>query len=444
MKLNAKLAVLLIIVQFIGISRIHLILAEEITSDELQNHRSDLESQLAELELQIAEQQTQIKKYGDQKKTLQGEINSLNSQVKKLNLEIKTVDLQITKVNQNITETQKNINGTEQGIDEHKIAISHALRIIQESDHQSIVEIFLANTELSDFVSSVNNLSLVQNNLRASLEKITKLRENLIRSKQVLAIEKEDAESLKNVRQSQKQEVTQVQGQKENILKVTKGKESEYQKLLKKTQETAADIRVRIFQLLGGGELTFEKAYEYAHLAEKATGVHASYTLAILQRESLLGKNTGRCVYNQKMSGGTTAMNPKEIPTFLDILNRLGIDPESTVAKISCPNQDGTYGGAMGPAQFIPSTWKIYESKISAITGSNPPNPWNNSDAFVATALYLKNFGADGGSAAQAKKAAAIYYCGSNWQRTSCSYYANKVIETAQKFQADINVLENS
>jgi len=134
-------------------------------------------------------------------------------------------------------------------------------------------------------------------------------------------------------------------------------------------------------------------------------------------------------------------MNPKDFPTFLGILEGIGVDPHSTVAKISCPNADGTYGGAMGPAQFIPSTWKMFSSQIAAVTGNNPPNPWNNSDAFAATALYLKSYGANAQTAATEKKAAAIYYCGGRWQRAACQTYAARAYDAARGFQEDINTL---
>ena len=220
----------------------------------------------------------------------------------------------------------------------------------------------------------------------------------------------------------------------------------------------------RVFRLLGGGELSFETAYEFARVAEGATGVRAALTLAILDRESLLGKNVGRCTYE-------TAMHPtRDMPVFLAILKMLGVEPSSEVAKVSCANQHGSYGGAMGPAQFIPSTWAIYggyvkggagwtyestKDLIGAVTGSTPSNPWNNSDAFSATALYIKDlynsqscvqYGNDYDhllpkQTLQERCAAAKYYAGSSWW-TYRFWYGDEVVKHADEFEKDIAILK--
>ncbi len=420
---------------------------EDITAQE----RSELEQQLAELEQEIDKHQQTIEEYKKQGSTLKTEINVLNSRISKLNLQVRALNLSISKLNQNINETQRQINQTENAIDSHRDALAESLRTLYDTDRRGLAQILLANETLSDFFGSINDLALVQDNLRIALTEITRLRQDLLTQKEELALEKSDTENLRLIQNQQRQSVQSTQDDKEYLLQVTRGRESEYQKLLAKTQATAAQIRTRIFELLGGGELTFEKAYEYARLAESATGVRAALILAILHRESLLGKNVGRCSYE-------TAMHPtRDIPYFLDLLGRLDIDPTSKFAKVSCANQHGSYGGAMGPAQFIPSTWKIYESKIAAVTGNNPPSPWNNSDAFTATAVYIEDLLDSSSCRSYASEnqhlvayqtllercAAAKYYAGGNWYRYRF-WYGDPVVTKANEFEGDIRVLQGT
>ncbi|MFH0806490.1 MAG: lytic murein transglycosylase [Candidatus Brennerbacteria bacterium] len=416
-----------------------------------EEERRALEAQLAALEKQIEDNQDTINQYQKQGKSLKNEIGTLNAKIAKLNLQIKAVNVTLTKLSDEIAQTQQHIGQTETNIETHKDAISRALREIYESDSQGIVEIMLATNRLSDFFGYINNVTQVQENLRVALAEIVQLRQDLLAQKEELSTQKDDAENLRAIQQSQKAGVQSTQTQKTQLLNVTKGKESEYQKILAKTKESAAQIRSRIFELLGGGELTFEKAYDYAKLAEGATGVRAALILAVLNRESLLGKNVGRCSY-------TTAMHPtRDMPYFLDLLKRLGIDPSSEFAKVSCANQHGSYGGAMGPAQFIPSTWKLYESKITAVTGNNPPSPWNNADAFAATAVYMKDLLASGSCKdyANANKnaapyqtllercAAAKYYSGSKWY-TYRFWYGEPVVVKANEYEGDIKLLKGA
>lgn len=411
--------------------------------------RQTLEAELAKLEREIEAHQDTIQQYQSQGKSLKGEIGTLNTKIDKLNLQIKSINLNLSKLNEDINQTQRNINQTENKIGDHKDALSRSIQNLYESDQTGLMTVVFTYRHLSDFFGYLNNVTLIQDNVRVSLSEITRLRQELLESKQELSLKKEDTENLRAVQESQKRGVQTTQSEKNQLLKVTQGKESEYQKLLSKTKESAAQIRTRIFELLGGGELSFEKAYEYAKLAEGATGVRAALILSILHRESLLGKNVGRCSY-------TTAMHPtRDKPYFLDLLKRLNIDPSSDFAKVSCANQHGSYGGAMGPAQFIPSTWKLYESDITKITGNNPPSPWNNADAFSATAAYMKDLldSASCKSYANENKnvvpyqtllercAAAKYYSGSRWY-TYRFWYGDPVVTQANDFEADIAVLK--
>ena len=399
--------------------------------------RQQLESQLANLEKQISDYQNTIAQYQKQGQTLTTEIKTLETRIAQINLQIKAVNLNLSKLNQQMNDTQTKIVSVEADIGTNKGALSEVLQNLYENEGQNLMEIFLANPHLSDFFGNLNNLMLVQDNLKLTLDKVTQLKNDLLDQKEQLGLEKSDAEALKAYQASQKLTIQQTQSEKNKILVETKGKESVYQQLVTETKKTAAEIRKQIFNLIGGGELDFGKAYELAKFAEQATGVRAAFILAILDRESALGLNVGQCSYK-------TAMNPtRDIPTFLNIIQELNLESNlaAGLLKVSCPNADGAYGGAMGPAQFIPSTWALYENGITKITGNNPPNPWNNNDAFVATALYLK----DAGAANNEKTAAAKYYCGARWNRYVClSVYGAKVVEQAKAFQNDIDVLNSS
>ena len=235
------------------------------------------------------------------------------------------------------------------------------------------------------------------------------------------------------------------------MLVQTKGKEAEYQKQLADKQKQAAQIRSRIFELVGVPNApTFGEALEIAKGASAQTGVRPALLLAVLTQESNLGKNVGQCYLTNTQTGagvsvkGTAFRNvmkpTRDVQPFLQITKAAGRDPFKTA--VSCPIPSvGGYGGAMGPAQFIPSTWIGYKPKLDALLG-RAGDPWNISDAFLASALYL----ADGGAAKQTYDAewCAVQAYFSGRCTTKYRFYGDSVMSLAAKYQRDINTLEGS
>ena len=396
-----------------------------------EDERKALENQLHDLEGQIDQYEKQITAYQKQGGSLKSEITSLNSKIAKLNLQIKAIDLTMTQLDEKILDTKAKINDTESSIVTNRSALAGLLKDLYEKDRIGLFELLLANPRISDFFGDVNNISVLQTNIRATINQIKNLQDTLVEQKEQYAIARSDASTARSYQAAQKIETDTVKKTKNTLLTITKGQESKYQSLLKETKATAAQIRSRIFQLLGGGELSFEDAYQFAKLASGATGVRPALILAVLDRESALGKNVGRCSYK-------TAMSPKNQVIYLQIIGELGVSADSM--SVSCPNADGVYGGAMGPAQFIPSTWMMYREQVAKVTGHNPASPWNNSDAFVATALYLRDAGAAGASLSGERKAAAKYYAGGNWSRFLWTY-GEAVVSRAEQFEDDIKTI---
>ncbi len=129
----------------------------------------------------------------------------------------------------------------------------------------------------------------------------------------------------------------------------------------------------------------------------------------------------------------------RDVAPFLEITGALGVDWQTTV--VSCPLSVG-YGGAMGPAQFIPSTWKLFQGRITANVG-HTANPWQAEDAFMASALYLADLGAASQSYTAERNAACRYYSGRSCSGSN-TFYGDQVMNRVNNLDANMKVLENA
>jgi membrane-bound lytic murein transglycosylase B len=106
-----------------------------------------------------------------------------------------------------------------------------------------------------------------------------------------------------------------------------------------------------------------------------------------------------------------------------------------TKTVVSCPIAGvAGWGGAMGPAQFIASTWKLIDSRVAQSLGKTSSNPWAAPDAIMASATYLSDLGANTSYASQIKAACKYYGTGGS----SCSY-GKSVMGRVAKIQDDID-----
>lgn len=400
---------------------------------ELEAKKQSLEAQLQEVLKEIEKYKAEINKIRSQKRSIQQEINLVNSQIKKTELEIKAINLQIENLNRKIAQTKKSITLTEEKIQKSKEYLVVLIRFYYQLRQRNVIEIFLAEAKLSDYFSRFYYLAKVQENISNEIDNLKELNETLNKQKSKLEEELKVQNNLLTLAKIKYQELQELKAEKNQLLAQAQKLEREYNKKLQESERTAAQIRQEIYKLAGGaGPITFGEAYEYAKLVEKYTGVRPAFLLAILHYETKIGQNVGTCHYKD-------AMKPSERPIFEQLVSELGLDPNKM--PVSCKPWYG-WGGAMGPAQFIPSTWLKYKERIAKITGNNPPSPWNILDSFIAAGLYLKDLGADIRTYQAEWKAAMMYFAGSNWDNPSLRFYGDDVMSIAQRFEEDIRILE--
>ena len=414
--------------------------------------RQALEEELKKLEEQIGEYEGDIAKTQQEKKTLQNQIYILQQKIKKLDLQIQQSNVAIEDAKLQIEDTESSIAGTSLKIEDSKRKIASILRLIYEEDGKSLLEILLSEATLSGFFDNLVALEVLNLKNQELLENVKSLRSYLEGEKQSLDEEKADLENMLEIQLLQKTESQGTKKEKDWLLETTKGKESEYQKLLSETQKRAQEIRSRIFELIGVPKApTFGEAYEIAKMVERITGVRPALLLAVLTQESNIGKNVGQCYLKNPTTGdGVVAYNGKsvsrvmkpsrDVGPFLQITEELGRDPYNT--PVSCPIPSvGGYGGAMGPAQFIPSTWIRYREKVKEITGK-AADPWDIKDAFLAAGLYLADYGAKKQTSDAEWRAAMIYFSGST--NTRYRFYGDSVMTIAKDYTEKIEILERA
>ncbi len=431
-----RVIILVIFLSILGVSNVQ-------AQSSLHEDINERNQQIEELQRQIGEYQRQIEENSSKSYTLSNEIGKLNAQINKVRLEIRSLDLSINQANAEVTDTRDQILDARSKIELHKEALARHLRTLYQVDKENLTHILFKNARLSDFFNNLKNLEDTQSNLRAAISNITILKSGLEGKEGELEIQINDLERLKVFQSLEKRSLDNVKSGKNNLLKETRGEEARFQKLVKQSEQDIRRIREQITYLLQGG-VTVEDAIKFAQLAAIGAGIRPAFLLALLEEESRLGQFLGTGNWKDDMYecyirlGTVYYPNRKayylnraeaEKNAFFEIVNKLGLNPDTV--KVS---KEPTYGcgGAMGPAQFIPSTWLGYESEVARLTGHNPPNPWNFEDAFTASAIKLARGGASSKTRAGEIAAAKAYISG-NSRCTSriCNSYSSKILNRA-------------
>ncbi|QSH39403.1 lytic murein transglycosylase [Candidatus Kaiserbacteria bacterium] len=417
-----------------------------------EEREARLRAELAQIVAEIEQQQGLLDVKSGERQSLERDVSILEAQIAKAQLAIRQRNLTIEQIGSDVNDRAKAIIALDEKILREKASLSQLIRKTNEIDELSFPEMILGNDDLSTIFSDLDSFEVVKVSLSNSFELIADTRAAIQNQKIVLENKQIEEQELRYIQELEKNQVEARKGQKTEILTVTKGEEELYQRLIKEKEQTAAEIRTALFSLRDTGAIPFGDAYDFAKEASAKTGVRPALILGILKQETNLGENVGQCLLTNSPDKGDgkgkntgrlfdgVMKGSRDVDPFLEIVGELGLDPYGQV--VSCPPSYG-YGGAMGPAQFIPSTWMLYKDRLGKVTGENPPNPWNPRTAIFATALLMSDNGADKGTRAAERLAALRYFAGwKNANKAAYSFYGDGVMELTDAMQRQIDILE--
>jgi len=400
--------------------------------------KQDLENQIKQKQQEINQHQQNIQETQQKSKTLNNEIQILESQIDKIRLEVKQFDLIIQKSNLNIQEIDDQIEDLMERVDEKKNLLAEYIRTVAYYDQESLLEVILKNDQFSDFFNQISALESVQEEIQSILKVIHEIKNTLTEEKNELNEERTVQNRLKSLQLAQKRTVENAQWQREDLLDKTKGEEQRYQQLIQDNKEEIIFIREQLV-LLEKYNLTEAEMVRSAIFAGAKTGIRPAYLLGVLENESWLGRNVGTGdwktdMYQCNINRGYITMGTNLKNAFFQICNELGLDPD--IQPVSAkPSAYIGCGGAMGIAQFMPTTWLAYKDRIATMTNNNPPNPWVPVDAFTASAIKLADAGAKAQTYEAERNAYAKYIAGKWWYLTQYLDIANRAMSYADGFQ---------
>jgi peptidoglycan hydrolase CwlO-like protein len=452
---NFFIAILILTATVAGQVGVNLTQAQ--TTADVEAKRAQLQAELEAEEKAIAAQTALLQAKQKETATVTGEISLLKSQIAQAQANIKAKKVAIARLADGIVASQGKITILDSKVKKGQSSLAELLRKTNDVDTASFVEILLDSNDLSDFFHNVDDFEAVQKAIQQSVDELRDTKVLTEKEKQTLEEKKNNELDAQKTIEYQQALIAQKEKERQQVLTITKGQEKIYQTVLKARQQNAAKIRAALFALRDTAAIPFGKALEYATTASQKTGVRPAFLLAILKQESNLGENVGSCLLSSLETGDGIGKNtgtffekvlkpPRDTVPFEAITKRLGLDWKMT--PVSCPISSPKYyvgrgfGGGMGPAQFIPSTWELVKNRLGNLVGlsGDNVNPWDPAHAFMASALYLSDLGAGSGTYSGEIAAACKYY-GSGGK--SC-VYGTQVMAKAQDIQLNmIDPLQN-
>jgi len=421
------------------------------TTDE---KRAALENELSGINLEIAGLNNTITGLKSEGVSLDRDIKLLNATINRANLNIKAKNLEIAKLGDSIVEKTQTVQRLEVRLRHERDSLMQLIRKTNEIDQSSFIEAILSHQDLSNFFMDLDSFEAIRTGLKNSSDALQSAKSDTEVAQQALEERQRAEQDARAELEQNKRLVESNEKQKQKLLSITKNKQKEYSKVLDDRKKRAAEISAALFALRDTGSIPFGRALTYANTVSAKTGVRPAFLLAIFMQESGFGKNQGSCYVKNKATGagvgaksGTAfarVMNPtRDIPPFIDIATKVGRDPWNTL--VSCPQEVG-WGGAMGAAQFIPSTWVLYANRIAKALGLDTADPWNARDAFMAAGMYLTDIGARPDSYSAERDAACKYFSGKRCSQSSwAATYGNQVMQKASTIQTTmIDPLQNT
>lgn len=338
--------------------------AEECFTD-LDTDRETLEQALEHCQKQINESEKKLQAQKADRTGTEYDILLIDQEINKALLRVRSSDVIIGDLGKEIGSKEGTVEDLTAKMAEQHEFLGNLLQRINEAEQKGFVSLLLSDVSLSSFFSRTNEYQSMRETMEKSIKNIRSLKLRLEASVDELQGKKTEQWIVRQQQQAAANQVQHHKDLKKQVLEHQLALEKRTKEEIEAYESRAGQIQNRLFELRGGGAIPFKEALAYAQEASSASGVRPAFLLGLIKNESDLGKNVGSGSY-------LVDMHPtRDQPIFPYITKLLGFDNPNEVRVSARPGFG--WGGAMGPAQFIPSTWVCYGGMVNTRTGTCAP-----------------------------------------------------------------------
>ncbi len=214
--------------------------------DSLNKVITERKAQLDEIKKQQDAYREQIKKKQSERSSLENQLEIISDRtaetklgLEQVKIDIETTNLETQKVALEIVEHDKKIT-------DNKGHLSSALKLLNQEDNKSQLEILLLNNYLTDYINQITYLENINDKIADNLTDLRFTKEKLKESQEKLIANSEKLNQLKSELENRQVALANEEDTKNFLLDQTKNSEAEYQSLLEKArrEQTAASADV--------------------------------------------------------------------------------------------------------------------------------------------------------------------------------------------------------
>ncbi len=240
-------------------------------ADELRTKIDGNRSEIQKIEGEIRRYEQELEKVQGEKNTLQNTIYKLDLSRKKTNATIRLTQDKINKTKNKILTIAEQISKHVAQIKNGTAGLAQAIRRMHEAESESLVEVFLKNNNMANAWTAVESLRQFQSVVGERVVSLDSSKKKLEESKKTQELEKRVLSTEKDELASDKKTLDINRSAKNSLLRTTKNKESEYQKILASKRKAKKDFEAQMAEF----EAQLSYIFDKGAIPQKGSGIFA-------------------------------------------------------------------------------------------------------------------------------------------------------------------------